>query len=204
MLTLYLPKWGASEFRQNMSRIGADVEGVFGAEEKSTYEPAPPTVQDDFVEIIGTNKVPAQALATAAPTSRVVSLPAAASLPRPDILFGSILPYTLIVRNRTDSIDIDCSHTPTLDLIHDYFSRHTRKNTVSYGQPPYFEVKLVQSYWGTGSLNDRVIFVREDNRATSWELMITGILTFVEGVCGYTFIERYDQEWVYRRTEAFR
>lgn len=71
-------------------------------------------------------------------------------------------------------------------------------------QPPYFEVKLVQSYWGTGSLNDRILFVREDHRATSWELMITGILTFVEGVCGYTFIERYGQEWVYRRTEAFR
>ena len=71
-------------------------------------------------------------------------------------------------------------------------------------QPPYFEVKLVQSYWGTGSLHDRVAFVREDNRATSWELMITGILTFVEGVCGYTLLERYGQEWVYRRTEAFR
>ena len=48
------------------------------------------------------------------------------------------------------------------------------------------------------------MFVREDNRATAWELMITGILTFVEGVCGYTFLERYGQEWVYRRTEAFR
>lgn len=29
--------------------------------------------------------------------------------------------------------------------------------------------------------------------------MITGIL---EGLCGYTFIERYGQEWAYGRTEA--
>jgi len=134
MLTLYLPKWGPSEFRQNMSRVGTDVEDIFGGKERPTYEPMPPAAQDDFVEIIGTNKVPAQALARAAPASRVLSLPAAASLPRPDILFGSILPYTLIVRNRTDGIDIDCSHTPTLNLIYEYFSRHTRKNMVSHGQ----------------------------------------------------------------------
>ena len=136
MLTLYLPQWGPFEFRQNMSRIGTDVEDAFSGKRRLTYEPTPPAaaVPDDFVEIIGTNKVPAQALATTAPTPRVISLPAAASLPRPDILFGSILPYTLIVRNRADGIDIDCSHSPTLNLIYEYFSRHTRKNMVSHGQ----------------------------------------------------------------------
>jgi len=114
-----------------MSRIGTDLEDVFSGKERQIYDPTESTTQDDFVEIIGTNKAPAQTLVTAVPP-RVMSLPAAATLPRPDILFGSTLPYTLIVRNRTDGIDIDCSHAPTLNLIYEYFNRHTRKNMVDH------------------------------------------------------------------------
>ena len=132
MLTLYLPKWGTSEFRQNMSRIGNDVEDVFSGKARPNSDPTASTTQDDFVEIIGTNTTPSQALVTAVPLPRVTSLPAAASLPRPDILFGSTFPYTLIVRNRNDGIDIDCSHAPTLNLIYEYFNRHTRKNMVDH------------------------------------------------------------------------
>jgi len=117
-----------------MSRIGTDLEDVFNGKEGPIHDSMTSTTQDDFVEIIGTNKTPVQALMTAVPIPRVTSLPAAAALPRPDVLFGSILPYTLIVRNRSDGIgiDIDCSHTPTLNLIYEYFNRHTRKNMVDH------------------------------------------------------------------------
>ena len=115
-----------------MSRIGNDVEDAFSGKARPDYDPTASTTQDDFVEIIGTNTTPSQALVTAVPLPRVTSLPTAASLPRPDILFGSTLPYTLIVRNRSDGIDIDCSHAPTLNLIYEYFNRHTRKNMVDH------------------------------------------------------------------------
>jgi hypothetical protein len=131
MLTLYLPKWGASEFGQNISRIGTDLEDVFSGKDRPIYDPTASTTQDDYVEIIRTPNAPAQTLVTAVPP-RVRSLPAAATLPRPDILFGSTLPYTLIVRNRSDGIDIDCSHAPTLNLIYEYFNNHTRKNMIDH------------------------------------------------------------------------
>ena len=111
-----------------MSRIGTDLEVVFSGKERPIDDPTASATQDDFVEIIGTNKTPAQTQVTA----RVRSLPAAATLPRPDLLFGNTLPYTLIVRNRNDGIDIDCSHAPTLNLIYEYFNRHTRKNMIDH------------------------------------------------------------------------
>ena len=119
-----------------MSRIGTDLEDVFSGKAKPIDDPTTSTTQDDFVEIIGTNKTPSRALVTV--------LPSAATLPRPDILFGSTLPYTLIVRNRNDGIDIDCSHAPTLNLIYEYFSRHTRKNMVDHRK-----VSKPEFYWAS-------------------------------------------------------
>ena len=107
-----------------MSRIGTDLDDVFSGKAKPIDDPTTSTTQDDFVEIIATNKTPSRTLVTV--------LPSAATLPRPDVLFGSTLPYTLIVRNRNDGIDIDCSHAPTLNLIYEYFNRHTRKNMIDH------------------------------------------------------------------------
>lgn len=123
LLTLFLPKGGASEYRSISSRIGSDIEQVFSGKEapKSQSAPVGEILHEDFVDI-------APATATSKATTRVLSLPTLSTLPRPDNLFPTLLPYTLIVRRTGSGIDIEGSHQPTLELISEYFKRHARKN----------------------------------------------------------------------------
>ena len=122
-LTLFLPKGGASEYRSINTRIGEDIQQAFSGKEATKSRPAAvaDTLQEDFVDVSPVKE--SQKAAT-----RVRSLPSLATLPRPDNLFTTLLPYTLIVRRTNSGIDIEGSHQPTLELISEYFKRHARKN----------------------------------------------------------------------------
>ena len=122
-MTLFLPKTDSSGYRSISSRIGNDLEQVFSGKEATTsqHAAAPETSHDDFVDISPPREV-------AKPSSRIKSLPSVATLPRPDALFTTLLPYTVIVRRTGGGIDIESSHQATLELISEYFKRHARKN----------------------------------------------------------------------------
>jgi hypothetical protein len=123
LLTLFLPKGGASEYRSIGSRIGNDIEQVFSgkAAPKPQSLPVGETMHEDFVDIAPVKE-------TSKSSTRILSLPTLSTLPRPDNLFTTLLPYTLIVRRTGSGIDIEGSHQPTLELISEYFKRHARKN----------------------------------------------------------------------------
>ncbi|KAG8807219.1 hypothetical protein FRC17_004591 [Serendipita sp. 399] len=197
LLTLFLPKAGASELRSVSSRIGEDIEQAFVQKAKPTSDEGAEALQDDFVDI-----VPVSRPAGSQRAPKVLSLPSIDTLARPENLFSSILPYTLIVRHTGEGIEIEGSHQPTLQLIHDYFTKYARKNLNDTRQIPHFLTNFVQSAWGSGTYHDAVRISREDNRASWVRVQITPVLAFVEGVCGYE-LHSSDGAWVFRRYEPF-
>ena len=53
-------------------------------------------------------------------------LPSLESLGRPETLFPSQLPYTLIVSGMGDALMVQASHQPSLELLASYLDRYTR------------------------------------------------------------------------------
>ncbi|KAG8839446.1 hypothetical protein FRC18_010926 [Serendipita sp. 400] len=182
----------------NSSLIGEDIEQVFIKKPSATRGEATETIQDDFVDVAPVTR-PSGAQRS---TPKVLSLPSVDVLARPENLFSSILPYTLIVRHTSDGVEIEGSHQPTLQLIHDYFKKYARKNLNDTRQISYFNTSLVPSAWGSGTYHDAVRIVREDNRASWLKIEITPVLAFVEGVCGYELLHS-EAGWVFRRNEPF-
>ena len=53
-------------------------------------------------------------------------LPALASLAKPETLFLSQVPYHIILQIRHNSISVQGSHQPSLQLLNDYFEKYAR------------------------------------------------------------------------------
>ena len=117
-MTLLLPAEGAAGLQSISSKIGSDIEEAFAGKTQNAAPPAKLEPSDDFVEVLPRGLT----------TSRVLSLPQVDTLARPESLFASILPYTIIVRHTGQGIDVTGTHQPTLELICDYFRKHARKN----------------------------------------------------------------------------
>jgi hypothetical protein len=123
-------------------KIGADIESVFTDKEPENEDqgaPGPAGDNDDFVEVLPGGK---DSQTQAAPV-KVRTLPNVNTLPRPDMLFSTLLPYTVIVRKTGGGVDIECSHQPTLELISEYFKRHLRKNLNHSRQVRYSTIFII-------------------------------------------------------------
>ena len=123
---LLLPKTGATWYRQMSSSMGKDLEDLFingGTKPTAIGQPsagnAPkPHASSDWVDVSP----------SAERETRVISLPDVATLGKPESLFVGLLPYYIIVTNSGAHIHIESSHQPTLELVHEYFSKNTRRN----------------------------------------------------------------------------
>jgi hypothetical protein len=120
---LSLPQTGPQWYRTMLSRIGNDLEDVFLGTKKEKPA-APPTATsaavsaNDWIDLDPVAKI----------TNKIRSLPTLSTLSKPESLFASVLPYYVIVTNSGASIHIEGSHQRTIDLVHQYFQMHTRKN----------------------------------------------------------------------------
>ena len=59
-------------------------------------------------------------------SSTPTRLPALASLAKPETLFLSQVPYHIILQTRENSISVQGSHQPSLQLLNDYFEKYAR------------------------------------------------------------------------------
>ncbi|KAL2154563.1 hypothetical protein VTH82DRAFT_3239 [Thermothelomyces myriococcoides] len=84
-------------------------------------------------------------------------MPDVASLPRPNRLFLQP-PYHLILTTDQQKIELQCSHSPTLEFIAAYFSRWCRVNHQDTRKPPVVQVTLHQSAFDLGEMYDRLTF----------------------------------------------
>ncbi|EFQ31761.1 hypothetical protein CGRA01v4_04793 [Colletotrichum graminicola] len=126
-------------------------------------------------------------------------MPRADALPRPDDLLLKP-PYHLMIYSRgAHEIEVQCSHSPTLKFLADYFKRWRRTNHQISSKPPAVEVRLHQCAFGMGASIDRLVLATEHKYGGAFILTPTVILSLVEGVLGYKPVYSDATTWTYRR-----
>ncbi|KAI0880932.1 uncharacterized protein GGS22DRAFT_192769 [Annulohypoxylon maeteangense] len=124
-------------------------------------------------------------------------------LQRPDQLLLKP-PYHLAVYNTgRANVEIQCSHSPTLELLADYLKKWCKTNPHQASRPPAVEVKLHQSPFGLGPIYDRLtLSVEERNSYFLVSPML--VLSFIEGVLGYKSVSVDGGSWIFRKDIEFR
>jgi hypothetical protein len=125
-LALILPKTGPERYRQILPRVGHDLETVFLDTGKTST--TTPSNGNSGVDVKPATSEWVDVVSAAGSKPKILSLPSIETLSRPEILFSSLLPYYVIVNHSGGGIQIEGSHQPTIDLVHAYFQKHTRKN----------------------------------------------------------------------------
>ena len=148
-LMVSLPQTGPDWYRRMSSRVGHDLEALFltGGVQATTSPTGvsanPKPAIADWVDIPSSSSVSRN-------IPMVTSLPSVNTLSKPETLFSSLLPYYVIVTNSGANIHVQASHQPTIDLVHNYFRMHTRKNMNHTSQVPL--ISLVDNYFRNRTL----------------------------------------------------
>ncbi|KND93892.1 hypothetical protein TOPH_01695 [Tolypocladium ophioglossoides CBS 100239] len=126
-------------------------------------------------------------------------LPSAISLPQPDKLLLRP-PYHLLVFSRGGSeIEIQSSHSPSLDLLAAYLKKWCRTNVRRSDRPPLVSITLHQSPFGLTPNHDALTLSLSDSRGDRSSLSLPLVFQLVENVLGYQQVHVDAACWQYRR-----
>ncbi|KAG5978709.1 hypothetical protein E4U55_006038 [Claviceps digitariae] len=133
------------------------------------------------------------------PDQEAAYLPDVHLLPRPDELLLQP-PYHLHI-SHSSSIQIQCSHGPSLAFLDEYFRKWCRTNSRRTDRPPIVQVTLTQSPFGLGPLHDILTleYPTGPGRGTTSVLSVPIVLHLVESVLGYELVYCDARNWQYRR-----
>ena len=209
----------------------ADFEKLFTQRAAQAISPQARGAKDEDwadVTLPSTNGRQASAMA---PTT----MPSLDELPRPEILFASQIPYHLIVKVVHDGMVVQGSHQGSLELLARYLQKHTRNvenvsikvspalcirqhipaffspsrqgsnRTLILAQLPVFRSELQVSHLGYGGLFDSIAITPGDSRIGRVDINPVLVLSFVEGVLGYSPVASASSEsqWYFKRDVGF-
>ncbi|KAL1407864.1 hypothetical protein Q8F55_007300 [Vanrija albida] len=120
-------------------------------------------------------------------------IPSLATFPRPEQLLQRA-PYHLIV-SWGSTIEIQGTHSPSLEFIAAYLKKWCRSDHVQYNAPPVFTIKLHENQFALGSVYDRLTIAPERHATVT----IPIVLALVENALGYTPVSSDVRLWHYRR-----
>ncbi|KAK3300695.1 uncharacterized protein B0H64DRAFT_414521 [Chaetomium fimeti] len=130
-------------------------------------------------------------------------MPDVASLPRPDQLFLRP-PYHLTLFPGRQKIEIQGSHSPSLEFLAAYLKRWCRLNHADTRNPPAVQITLHQSAFGLGEMFDRLTLNTEATRYTNgFTVTSPMIVSLIEGTLGYKLIST-EGGWNFRRDTEFK
>jgi hypothetical protein len=141
--------------------------------------------------------------ASSSKTGGVDFLPSAAELPRPEDLFKKP-PYHMIIRRvheHTAGLEIQCSHSISLELLNSYLEKWVKQNHSDTRNPPCIVVALQESPFGLGISYDRLLVLGQNR---NYIVSVPIVLALVEGVLGYELVKVDDGSWQYRRDRELR
>ncbi|KAI1164143.1 hypothetical protein F5B18DRAFT_650862 [Nemania serpens] len=147
-----------------------------------------------------------QVVVAAPPQPAFDVLPTVETVPRPDDLLQRP-PYHLLVHGASRTcVEVQCSHSPTLQFLAEYLKKWARTNHNNTTRPPCAEVTLHQSAFGLGIMYDRLTLSSEGRYAVQ-AVSPTIVLALVEGVLGYRGVSQQQDgasSWAFRRDVEFR
>ncbi|KAI2622705.1 hypothetical protein GGS26DRAFT_593995 [Hypomontagnella submonticulosa] len=124
-------------------------------------------------------------------------------LPRPDELLLKP-PYHLVVYGGGKSmVEVQCSHSPTLELLAEYLKKWCKINHHDTRRPPAVDVNLHQSSFSFGLIYDRLTMTIDD-RNYYHHVSPVIVLSFVEGVLNYKSVSVDGSTWTFRRDVEFK
>ncbi|KAI0505375.1 hypothetical protein F5B22DRAFT_627987 [Xylaria bambusicola] len=185
---------------------------VFEENAKAGTSPSiEPTAADDWADMTVDNKTGTAAVleslqppaSTQHQSPAIEVVPEVDIIPRPEELLLKP-PYHLTVRDLNSScIEVQCSHSPTLQFLSDYLKKWARTNYNLTNRPPLAEIKLHQSAFGLGIVYDRLT-VTVESRHTTQQISPTLLLAMVEGVLGYKSMSSEGRFWTFRKDIEFK
>ncbi|KAK7436903.1 hypothetical protein VKT23_018923 [Stygiomarasmius scandens] len=163
------------------------------ADDENEWSHVPNTTQDKPAR-----EVPRAAVDAEPQTKR---LPAVELLARPNELFKSTAPHILMVNYRGDKMTVQSSHEPSLELLANYLKKWGKVNPNDSLRRPVYNIELVESDFSFGLIDSLTI---EPHTNHSKTINPTIILSFIEGVLGYTMVETSGAYWMYRSTSLLK
>ncbi|KAH9208475.1 hypothetical protein DL95DRAFT_414758 [Leptodontidium sp. 2 PMI_412] len=110
------------------------------------------------------------------------SLPVAPTIPRPEELLRKLPNWIFVKQMSLQMVVVHGSHGPSLACLDEYLRRWCRGEVNRVNRPPVVEIRLLESAFGLGLLQDTLTIETIRGREVTPML----VLVFVEGVLGYT------------------
>ncbi|KAJ6789757.1 hypothetical protein PWT90_06778 [Aphanocladium album] len=196
--TLALPSTRVIFAPDHASELRAQIYGLFEPKESAPLE--------DWADLGDSKKaVPAASeghVVVPVAAQGVAFLPTLNDVPRPDILQLQP-PYRLIVHDRGNYIEVQCSHSPSLELLAGYLEKWCRAIPSRSERPPIMNVRLNKSAFGLGVVYDALTISPYDSRDPTL-LPPVLVLSLVENVLGYRLAQEYAQSWRFIREEILK
>ncbi|KAI8948148.1 hypothetical protein F4801DRAFT_471158 [Xylaria longipes] len=212
IFVISLPKSAVPSKAYILSFFTGNLLKVFDEKAKhDTLSTVEPVAADDWADVAVDNKTGNAAViemsqrhsTTAQQSPAFDVIPDVGTISRPDELLLKP-PYHLIMHsNGKISIDVQCSHSPTLQFMADYLKKWSKTNHNNTTRPPCAEVQLHQSAFGLGVVYDRLTIVSESRYHTQ-AVSPTIVLSLVEGVLGYKNVSSEGSTWTFRKDVEFR
>ncbi|KAI1804651.1 hypothetical protein F4811DRAFT_519304 [Daldinia bambusicola] len=130
-------------------------------------------------------------------------LPDISILPRPDDLLLKPPYHLTVYGGGNTTVEVQCSHSPTLELLAEYLKKWCKVNYQHVGHPPAIKVELHQSSFGFGLMYDRLVMTAGD-RTPQFLVTPMIVLPLVEDVLGYKSVSVDGSSWVFRRDIGLR
>ncbi|KAI2779371.1 hypothetical protein F4815DRAFT_446406 [Daldinia loculata] len=130
-------------------------------------------------------------------------LPNISLLPCPDDLLLKPPYHLTVYGGGKTTVEVQCSHSPTLELLAEYLKKWCKVNHQDTRHPPAVEVELHQSSFGFGLTYDRLT-MSVQNRNSHFLVSPMIVLPFVESVLGYKSISVDGSSWIFRRDIELR
>lgn len=175
-------------------------------QQQSESLPIHSTTGDEWADV-GIDETQERSTKTAESTAlapAVEFLPDPNNLPKP----GTLLlkpPYHLLINSYGgNKLEIQCSHSATLDVLSQYLKRWCKINPNLTTKPPAVDIELNQGTCGFGLTYDTLTLSCENRYGSRFTVSPTLILHLVEGVLGYERVFSDASSWHYRRDAPFK
>ncbi|KAM0348702.1 hypothetical protein ACHAPU_004139 [Fusarium lateritium] len=176
-------------------------------EEIQSSKPTPilSTTGDEWADVVDEPEDQPIRLPTATnKTPAVDYLPDPNAMPKPGSLLQNAPYHLFVYASGKNKIEIECSHSQTLEVLAEYLKKWTRINPNITNKPPAVEIGLNHANCGFGLESDRLTLVGESRYGSGFTISATMILNLVEGVFGYERVYGDSSSWHYRRDTPFK
>ncbi|KAI2627555.1 hypothetical protein GGR54DRAFT_589480 [Hypoxylon sp. NC1633] len=181
---------------RNRSMLRAEALSSFKTKLLHCFIPQP-TPSDTWVDLSTT--IPNNGKDATEPRQSFDPMPDFKMLPKPDELLLKP-PYHLVVYGGGNAlVEIQCSHSPTLEMLANYLKKWCKVNYQHVHKPPAVDIELHPAMFSFGTVYDRLTLSVNERSGHYIRVSPMIVLSLVEGVLGYQSVSSSDTRWTFRR-----